>query len=167
MGYGRDNDASINENYLAAPRVIEASQNPRSPCGLDIEVSGGTFSPDVCQFEIVSGGAICADPKACSPDYVISLKTSRPGSDEIISVVLFNIREFKTGVYKFDPGTGSTDFKGQLTDKNAVARHLLRGAITLDRRGDDKVQIVCDVHFATDIVVRASGLVDVKRLNAP
>jgi hypothetical protein len=135
-------------------------------CGLMLNVSGGTFSPDTCRFEIITGGMPCRGA-GCRPDYAIALKNTNLRVNEIMSVVLFNFREFKTGTYLFDPKQGIMEFKGQLIDKGAVARNLVSGSVSLDVRSNDRVYVSADVHFANDIAVQWSGLMDVKRVSAP
>src|SRR6516165_3315661 len=137
------------------------------PCGVTLSISGGRFSPDVCQFEITVGGPYCGGPGECKPDYSIALRNSRPKINEIKSIILFNIREFKTGTYQFDARNSLADFKGQLIDEGAVVRHLLRGVVTLDRPSDDKVSIFCDLVFEHGITVQGGGLIEVKRVYAP
>jgi hypothetical protein len=167
IGGAHGQNPRADQSATAVTIDAKASENSPSPCGIKLLVSGGTFSPDVCQIEIISSGPFCADPKKCKPQYAISLKSNNPQADEVISVTLFNIDGLTPGTYRFDPSADSQEFKGELIDKGAVARHLLRGAITLDPQGDDKVQITLDLHFANDIAVRGSGLLAVKRVNAP
>ena len=133
-------------------------QGSSSTCGLNLVVSGGSFSPDVCQLEIIVGG---------TSDQTLVLRRSSPNTNEIDSIVLFNIKEFKTGTYTFDPGKGKADFKGQLIDKGAIARALTSGVITLDPRSDDQVHVTCDVLFQNNIRVQASGRIVVKRVYPP
>jgi hypothetical protein len=83
-----------------------------------------------------------------------------------MSMILFNIREFATGTYRFDPAAGLEEFRGQLIDKGAIARHLLRGSITLNVQGDNEVEVALDVQFANGIAMLGSGVIDVKRVNA-
>ncbi len=144
----------------------EGVENSRSTCGVNLVVEGGRFSPDVCRFEIRIAGPSCGEPNGCKPYYAIVFKTSSPNPDEIRSVILSNVSELKSGLYRFD-STGQADFGGQLIDKGAVARHLLRGEISLDIRSDDEIYISCDLSFENNIKVQGSGLIDVKRVVEP
>ena len=159
-------DPAIRQSMLTVRR-IQVAQSSEQTCGLVLDVSGGTFSPDFCQFEIISGGPPCQEPDPCRPDYAVNLRNTTPAHDEIMSVVLFNFTKFETGTYMFDPGEGLEEFKGQLIDSGAIARHLLRGSITLNVQRDNEVGITLDVQFANGIAVQGSGVIDVKRVNAP
>jgi hypothetical protein len=146
--------------------TAQKAENSPSTCGMNLVVEGGRFSPDVCRFEIRVAGPSCGDPNGCKPNYAIVFKTSSPNLDEIRSAILFNVREMKSGLYRFDL-TGQADFGGQLIDKGAVARHLLRGEISLDFRSTDEVHVSCDVSFENNIKVQGSGLISVKRVFEP
>ncbi len=163
-GFAENTLKDFETTELKSVQVLERSP---SRCGVELIVSGGRFSPDVCQFEIILGGPSCGNTGGCKPDYAIVLRNSTPNINEINSVVFFNIREFRTGTYRVDPGKGLVDFRGQLIDKGAIARHLLSGVVSLDLRTDDKVYISCDVLFDNDITVKGSGLIGVKRVAAP
>lgn len=152
---------------VASIRGWQVAQGSQQTCGLTLTVSGGTFAPTRCQFEIISGGPPCVDAGTCKPGYAVNLRNDASSFDEIMSVVLFNIRAFESGTYRFEPGAGLEDFKGQLIDKGAVARHLLQGAITLQRLSDKSVRVDCDLRFAGEIEIKATGVLDVKRVNAP
>jgi len=143
------------------------SQRSQQSCGLALETGGGSFAPDICQLEIISGGQYCEDPKRCPSGYAINLTRSRPVIGEIERVVLFIIGKFETGTYQFDREAGVAEFTGEATDKGSITRHLLRGSVTLNRRGDDQVQVTLDLQFAGGIAVQGSGVIDVKRVNAP
>ena len=143
----------------------------QSSCGLNLEITGGQFSPRTCDFEIVSGGPLCEGAVGCKPDYVISLRDESAGFNTISSVTLFNFKEYKKGTYKFDVASGVADFKGYLLDKGAVVRNLLSGSVTLDPWDTTgqvgMVHVSFDVSFASNIHVQGSGVLEEKYINAP
>jgi hypothetical protein len=142
---------------------MSSAQSKGLACDFELTVSGGEFSPDICHFEIITGGT-CRESAGCRLDYALVLRNSGPITGEINSVVFFNFRELKSGTYSFDPGKS---FKGELIDQAAIAHPLLGGEVTLQLWSDDKVLASCDVIFANGIRLQGSGLLVVKRLYAP
>jgi hypothetical protein len=149
------------------PIMVQLSQGPAMACGLMLNVSGGTFAPDECRFEVISGGPECKSPAGCPSDYALLLRSTKPGPDEINSITLFNFREFKTGTYSNAPERGLLEFKGQLLDGRAIARRLLYGTVKLDIRSSERLHVSGDVHFENGITAQWSGEMDVKRVFAP
>jgi hypothetical protein len=149
------------------PIMVQLSQGPAMACGLMLNVTGGTFSPDECRFEIISGGAECRSSAGCPPDYALLLRSTKPSADEINSITLVNFREFKSGTYTNAPERGVIEFKGQLLDGRAIARRLLFGTIRLEARSSERVHVSGNVHFENGIAAQWSGEVDVKQVFAP
>jgi hypothetical protein len=157
-------DTTSPNNEGANNRVTQASH---SACTLALEVSGGIFDPDFCQFEIISGGQLCPRGTQCKPGYALNLKNTTLVLGEIESVVLFQIADLATGVYRFDRTAGPEEFNGELTDKGSIVRHLVRGSLELEVRSDGNLRIAADLRFSNDISVAASGVVAVQRVSAP
>src|SRR5215216_5597561 len=65
--------------------LVQLSKNFAMTCELTIKASGGSFAPDVCQFEIISGGPDCRRAAGCRPDYAMALKNANPAATEISS----------------------------------------------------------------------------------
>lgn len=82
-------------------------------------------------------------------------------------MTLFNFREYRTGTYTNAPERGLIEFKGQLLDGRAIARHLLSGTVKLEIKSTERVHVSGDVHFENGIAAQWSGEVDVKRVFAP
>jgi hypothetical protein len=149
----------------------KAMPGTTASCGITLKVVGGQFSPAVCRFEIISGGAECKSNAGCPPDYALSMK-DKAGS-HIQEVVLFNFRSFAKQTYRFDPALNLKDFNGQLLDERAVARNLLKGDVSLEpvaareASGDQRVRVSFDVSFANGIQLQGSGEVPVVRVSAP
>lgn len=146
---------------------IRVTQASRSACTVAVEVSGGVFDPDFCRFEIISGGRLCPRGTQCKPGYAISLKNTAPVPGEIESVVLFQFADRSAGVYRFDRAVGPAEFNGELTDKGSIVRHLMRGSLELEIPSEGNVRIAADLRFSNDISVAISGVLGVKRVNAP
>lgn len=158
-----------NKSTLQAVTTADSMirRNQASKCTLRLSTSGGTFHPDVCGLEIISGGPKCRVIEECRGDYAISLRDSRSRGSEISSVVLFNIQGLKTGSYRYDPHAGLAEFQGELTDRGAIARPLLGGTVALELRNSDRVHVSLDVRFHPNIRIRASGWLQIKRVSAP
>jgi hypothetical protein len=165
---------SIRQEQTEKTPVNSADIGVLSPCGINLSVTGGQFSPGRCVFEIITPGPPCGPNTACPPDYALSMKGgNRP---HILEVSLINFKESKRRTYHFNPAQNLRDFNGYALDGNAIVRNLLKGEIALepivhkpDVSGNvvQTVKVLFDVSFANGINIRGSGEVPVKHVSAP
>jgi hypothetical protein len=172
VAYGNGWEApmsSLQHSQQAPPPSGKAAEGiAASRCGLHLTVSGGSFSPDTCRIEVITGGPKCGGgDQGCNPDIAITLRTMSRKRNEISSIVLNHIPELAKASYRFDPEQGVSEFSGQLIDQDAVARHLKRGKVSLEPQGSNQIYIAFDVLFDQKISVHASGLLNVIGVSAP
>ena len=165
---------SIRRKQTDKTPVNSGDSGVLSPCGINLSVTGGLFSPGSCVFEIISSGVECRPNFTCAADNALSMKDNV--KSHILEAVLFNFISFERRTYYFDPAKKLRDFNGQVLDENATARNLLRGEVTLeptahkpDVSGNvvQTIKVLFDVSFANGINIRGSGEVPVKHVSAP
>jgi hypothetical protein len=150
--------------------AIDDQDGDGSPCQLDIEVSGGQFSPNACDFQIITPGVPCDDNQACPPDYTIAMRDEVSG--HIGSLLLFGFATYSADTFYFDPAASQSEFNGQVTDRDFAARNLTLGEVSLEpveglSGGEGVVEVTFDLSFATDIHIVGSGRLPVHHHAAP
>lgn len=150
-----------------SPRPLPRSEvkQPAS-CQCTLMVSGALFSPEVCAVYAVTPGVPCGPNTPCPDEYSISLKD--PAPTHVREVILVNFRGLQNGTRLARPAPGQRDFDGTLIESGNKASNLVHGEVTLEQVvGTDSLNVTFDLVFASDIGVRGTAVLPVRRVIAP
>lgn len=147
-----NNENTIN---LLSEESESNSQNQESMCGIELIVIGGAFSPQLCEFQVVTPGVPCGANADCSVDYRLVLKDTIPS--HIKEIAFLNLKQ-EGGTYFFDDFR--KDFHGRLLDEAARLRNLLKAEIYMEPQ-DQRVKVVIDAIFANNISIKGSGMLPI------
>ena len=139
-----------------------------SKCGLDIQISGGTFDPDSCVIKIISSGVNC-DPRddrdgVCPPETTYEMDLIDSNKTHIRSLYFYINKELGDGIYTFN--NDLKDFNGYVLDNSATVRNLKNGILNITK-WDTTATISFEASFANNITINAGGEILINREAAP
>jgi len=166
---------ATNEVILPKPTPVMDANN--SGCDLNVSASGASFSPNKCEFQIISPGVLCGEPgkrETCISQYsfVIEDKNALVSPDVIERIYLTQFEGFEDGIKNgtliMDKERNIYNINGNLLKSTGKTRNLNKGSITIKREGNSNlITVDFDLTFDTGITVKGSGNVPIVFLATP